>query len=729
MRIVIFLSFLAICGTVCRAQDSIKVWREQLKMKQEDSVRIRLWLDIADALDMKHGEDTVDLDPAIDYAQQARSLSRRLGYLYLEGRSDVILSKALRERKWLDKGELAIQRALTIFKMGGYHRELGLAYLEAAQFPSLQTPEEIEQKKMYYQEAVKYFMLVEDKENEAFSRKMLGDCYSMQDNFSDAMTELLHSLEIYKSIHFRNLHSIYDMIGSVYSVTGDYHKALEYLQQAEKTCLEVGDSTQQLEAIYNHLGIAIYNLKEWEKSIPVFYKALDLAKKFKDTLGIQFIYPNICYSLMNMNRDRETLLVLDTLERNYLPVIPERIGQIYMCRVSCYVRIHDHKAAVPYVRKMEQMMADHPEEKAMVSHMCSVMARYYYLSKNYTRTVYYCQLAERLYKEYGLHMDERLYSYWYKSDSSMGNYVAAIEHLANHKLVNDSLRDEKKDKEIARLRVQYETEQKDKDIKLLTREGVMQKSALSHAQFVRNVIVGGAAMLVMLLLLLYNRYQLKQKANRSLQALIVEKEWLVKEIHHRVKNNLQIVMSLLNTQAAYLQDKDALRAISESRHRMQAISLIHQKLYQSDNMALTEMPHYIRELVSYLQDPGSGIRFELAIDDVSLDVSQSVPVGLILNEAITNAIKYAFPGGGRGVVRVSLLYNTEGLLELTVKDNGVGLPEGFDMNRHVSMGMMLMRTLSEQLEGRIIIKNNAGTAVTVIFKRQDTVPEPLQKFA
>jgi two-component sensor histidine kinase len=704
------------------------VWSERLKTGQDDSVRARLLLDIADALVMKQGEDTADLDPAIAYAQQARASSRRFRYHYLEGRSDVVLSKGLRERKYIDSGALAIQRALTIFKQGGNHRDLGLAYLEAAQFPSLVTAEEIELKKMYYQEAVKYFILAKDKENEAFARKMLGDCYSMQDNFSDAMAELLHSLEIYKSIHFKKLQSIYDLIGSVYSATGDFQKALEYLQLAEKTSLEVGDSTQQLEAIYNHLGIAAYNLNEWEKSIPVFYKALDLAKKFKDTLGIQFIYPNICYSLMNLNRDRETLLVLDTLERNYLPVIPERIGQIYICRVSCYVRINDHKAAVPYVRKIEQMMKEHPEEKAMVSHMCSVMVRYYFLSKNYRMTIYYCQQAERLYKEYGLRMDERLYGYWYRSDSSLGNYVAAIEHLANHKLVNDSLRDEKKNKEIARLSVQYETEQKDKDIKLLTREGTIQKAALNHAQFVRNVIVGGAAMLVMLLLLLYNRYQLKQKTNRSLQALIVEKEWLVKEIHHRVKNNLQIVMSLLNTQAAYLQDKDALRAISESRLRMQAISLIHQKLYQTEDMAMIEMSGYIPELVSYLQDPSPGIRFELAVDKVSLDVSQSVPVGLILNEAITNAVKYAFPGG-RGTVKVSLLYNKDGLLELAVRDNGVGLPEGFDMTRHASMGMMLMETLSEQLEGRIIIKNDAGTSVTVIFKRQDTVPEPLQKIA
>lgn len=729
MRSLTIILLFACCGSICRAQDSIKIWTEQLSTTREELEQVKLMLSIADALDMKPGEDTTDLDPAIAYAGRARALARRLGNAYWEGKSDMILSKALRERHLQEQGELAIQRALTIFTKGNYQHELAVAYMEAAQFPSINTFEDLALKKMYHEQAIRYYLLSGDKMNEAFARKGLGDVYSLQNNYSDAMIELMRSLDVYQSIHYTQLQSLYTLIGGVYSVTGDYPKAIEYLQLAEKTSLAVGDTSQQLESLYNHMGIAMHNVKEYDKAIPTFYKSLDLAKKFKDTLGIQFIYPNICYSLMNQNRSKETLLVLDTLEQNYMPVLTERVGQIYMCRVSCYVKLHDYKSAVPYVHKMEQLIEAHPEETILRMHVFSVLSRYYYFSKNYPRALAYCERAAQMYKDTGVQMDEFLYMYWYKTDSAMGNYTAALSHMSQYKLVADSLRNEKKNKEIARLQIQHETEQKDQNIKSLRRDAVTQKTALDHAQFVRNVIVGGAAMLVLLLLLLYNRYQLKQKANRSLQALIVEKEWLVKEIHHRVKNNLQIVMSLLNTQAAYLQDKDALRAISESQHRMQAISLIHQKLYQTENMAMIEMPNYIRELVSYLQDPASGTRFELAVDDISLDVSQSVPVGLILNEAITNAIKYAFPGGRRGVVKISFVYNEEGMLELTVKDNGVGLPEGFDMNRHVSMGMMLMRTLSEQLEGRIIIKNNEGTAVTVIFSRQETVPEPLQKFA
>ena len=127
--------------------------------------------------------------------------------------------------------------------------------------------------------------------------------------------------------------------------------------------------------------------------------------------------------------------------------------------------------------------------------------------------------------------------------------------------------------------------------------------------------------------------------------LLKDKEWLIKEVHHRVKNNLQMVISLLNSQSIYLNDEAAVVAIQESQRRMHAMSLIHQKLYQSENVGVIDMRAYINEFISYLKDifeTGSSIRFEQDVDPIKLDVGQAVPVGLILNEVITNSIKYAF---------------------------------------------------------------------------------------
>jgi two-component sensor histidine kinase len=158
---------------------------------------------------------------------------------------------------------------------------------------------------------------------------------------------------------------------------------------------------------------------------------------------------------------------------------------------------------------------------------------------------------------------------------------------------------------------------------------------------------------------------------------------------------------------------------------MQAISLIHQKLYQSENMALIDMHTYIQDLVEYLKDGFSGInriRFDLQIAPVKLDVSQTVPIGLILNEAITNAIKYAFTGNG--IIMISLQERVPGQLTLTVADNGPGLPpENNNKPRKQSMGMMLMNTLAEQLDGTLNIQSRNGVIITVDFKYPETMAE------
>lgn len=381
--------------------------------------------------------------------------------------------------------------------------------------------------------------------------------------------------------------------------------------------------------------------------------------------------------------------------------------------------------------------------------MYSDLIRYYLDKKQYeTVRQYAAVLAAAAERSGRMEVLARSYACWFKADSALGRYQDAIRHYQLYKASHDSLFNIMKRQQLNQLEIRFKTEQKDQalklkqqNIELLTREAQLQEAKLQRAWFIRNVIFGGAGMLVLLLLLGYNRYQLKLRSNRQMKEqqdeiyqqnlslqeligiqdkLIEEKEWLLKEIHHRVKNNLQIVMSLLNTQTAFLDDKDALNAIRESRYRMQAISLIHQKLYQSGNMALIDMHTYIHDLVIYLKEGFTGIsriNFDLQIAPVKLDVSQSVPVGLILNEAISNAIKYAFTANG--TILVSLQQTGDQQLTLIVADNGKGLPADGGTPHKKSMGMTLIKTLTEQLEGTLNIQSHNGVIITVNFKYQE----------
>jgi len=207
--------------------------------------------------------------------------------------------------------------------------------------------------------------------------------------------------------------------------------------------------------------------------------------------------------------------------------------------------------------------------------------------------------------------------------------------------------------------------------------------------------------------------------NISLYRMIDEKEVLVKEIHHRVKNNLQIITSLLESQSAYLKS-ESLDAIRDTQHRIFSMSLIHQKLYQPEiSEAKIDMTVYLHELVKYLCESfqtNQRIRFKMDLEPVELDISLAMPMGMILNEAITNSVKYAFPGKQEGLITISIKRNAENMLVFFVADNGIGLPHTPDINKINSLGMKLMKGLSDDIAAKFSIKNNQGTQITIEFK-------------
>jgi two-component sensor histidine kinase len=198
---------------------------------------------------------------------------------------------------------------------------------------------------------------------------------------------------------------------------------------------------------------------------------------------------------------------------------------------------------------------------------------------------------------------------------------------------------------------------------------------------------------------------------------VQEKEWLLKEIPHRVKNNLHTVVSLLESQTAYL-DNEALHAVRESRNRVYAMSLIHQKLYQTDNMGSIDLSVYLPELVSNLRDcfdTDQRIDFDIQVIPYEIEVAQAVPLGLILNEAITNCIKYAFTAKHHNRILISMEELDNNYLQLVIADNGKGLPDGFNSKPKRSLGMRLMHGLTGDINGTFDITSDNGTRITITF--------------
>jgi two-component sensor histidine kinase len=214
--------------------------------------------------------------------------------------------------------------------------------------------------------------------------------------------------------------------------------------------------------------------------------------------------------------------------------------------------------------------------------------------------------------------------------------------------------------------------------------------------------------------------QQTQKRLEEQTELLHEKEVLLKEIHHRVKNNLQIISSLLNLQTDRVKDTGTLRALRDSQTRVHSMALIHEKLYQSKSLAKIEFGEYVQSLAkdlfrSYQRTLGN-IRLNIQVDEVHLDLDYAVPCGLILNEVMSNALKYAFPNGKNGTITVELRANPNQILSLRVADDGVGLPAGLGILNNKSLGLQLVNSLVTQVEGKLEVDNSAGTAFRVSFK-------------
>lgn len=232
---------------------------------------------------------------------------------------------------------------------------------------------------------------------------------------------------------------------------------------------------------------------------------------------------------------------------------------------------------------------------------------------------------------------------------------------------------------------------------------------------ISKVNVEGRNMYTVILRDVTDRVVVEEKIRTSLR----EKEALLKEIHHRVKNNLQVVSSLLGLQSRAATDDHTRKMFQESQNRIHSMALLHESLYQSSNLAKIDFPDYIRQLAAHLFHsygvPPERIHLRTDLDKLYLNLDAAVPCGLIVNELISNSLKYAFPDGRAGEIRIELHEYSDQMARLIVADNGIGLRGDIDWATARSLGLRLVRTLAEQLGATIEMKSHAGTQVELTF--------------
>ncbi|MAB40141.1 MAG: histidine kinase [Aequorivita sp.] len=572
-----------------------------------------------------------------------------------------------------------------------------------------------------------------------------------------------------KTIQLSKKNKEFKTLGEAYIGLAQWHEdhtvldsSIIYLKKAI-SLYEKQEMTKELAETYLLLVTNYSGTAEYDKGSETVFKALALYEKLGDQQGVAQCYTKICDLLyysdsyaegaeyckkaiaiqekngyeedlaLSYRRLAENQLFLGDLDESLANMnqainLYKKIGETGPPILACY---NGRGNIYKYMERYEEAIEDYNRcyegakaiglERYMMPPTANI-GHVYLLQGKYAEALPYNLRAIEIMKRIG--NSKNLWeNYMHVSNiySELGDYKNALEY---HELYEQGHSEylntiiARKDSE---LQVKYETAQK--DLAILDKE-----AKIAQQRKTQWLYIGIAGLLAVILFGMYftlKNIRKKRKAlvvlNSELDAKNRQNELLLKEIHHRVKNNLEMVKSLIALQSAKLEDGASKEAMLASQNRVQSMGIIHQKLYQGENLGSIEMKDYFINLGEGVLDTFNAeekVKIECAMDDLNLDVDTAVPIGLIVNELLTNALKYAFPEGAKGQINISLIKEDDDLL-LKVTDNGIGKTEG-SKPKGTGFGTQLIQLLTQQLNGTVSEDYNNGTAVFFNFKNFKT---------
>lgn len=734
------LSTCLLSGQVIDKQNLAALHKEYEKKKANDTAAVNTLIKIS-KWHMKARVQKAfssSKDSMLYYADRALSAAEKSRYALGQADAYIIYSRYKFDDYKDSESRSYAEKALELYRSRNYERGIAEALLCIAVTYQDKTDDAALDKAL---EAKTLYRKLGDKINEAYASGQVSAFYDERGDPKNALAYTKEAIRLYEEAGYKGREYIKDLwyLSNLYFQAGNMEEAFRYCIDALKLAELADPGSELVGECASHLGKLYFFAKKYSEAEPYFRKAFDVSKNHNDQFMTVVAISNLAQVLMEQHKYKEALDYIKYSEKLTDLDFNSKISLLTRY-ISIYTYLKEFSQGKKYVDQGVKILNERPEDAFVCRVLYAPIARYYYAAGDYalSRKFYerYLAWAQKTKNKPAL---ESIYSQIYKIDSVQKNFDLAITNLKLSQAYKDSMFNQGSHKRIDELKVQYNLFQKERDLEiqqdnngLLVKEGEIQQAKLSRAHLTRNVSIAGAVIVLVFLALLYNRHKsnkrtsalLKEQqgeilhSNRELQHMVNEKEWLLKEVHHRVKNNLHLIISLLNSQSYFLQDKAALSAIQNSQHRIQAMSLIHQKLYMADNLTAIRMREYIHDLLEYLTDSFSGskgIKFQIAIEDMAMDVSQAVPIGLILNEAITNSFKYAFPDG-KGNIYVSMATIAGKEVQLEISDDGIGLPSGFDTEASKSLGMKLIYGLAQDLDGIVAIGGNTtGTQITIIF--------------
>lgn len=721
-----------------------------LKDRAKGPLKIQLLIALGEHYLFRPGGLSQNIDSSYVYIHDALHRSRSLHSRTLENESLGLLGKYYFLRGNMRKGMQCFLAVIEFYHSTGDQKKEAKWWQELGTYtPNIRST--YSHKIGFYRKAL---TLYKNTNQQSEIPSIIEDIGSVQQRNNDlvrAEINYLKALEIRKSLH-KNLYVNYLLLTRLYKQKAEYPKMLQYALVGVRQ-VDLAGEKYTAALYYFELAEAYRELGETNRSLLWYKKALDHLMASKE----HYLFPifgRIVDALILQGRIEEALHFMNRFTKENPPttfldqeILASAAGEIYY-NLGKYDLAEKNYLQMIYFDEKQKEHSQNEIFSLNVGNYKTGAEAYCRIGSFYISTGRYRKAKPYLLKALGYKSTyisasekKEVHLLLFKIDSAAGNYLSAINHYEIYKHLNDSIFNEKKSKQLAEMQVAYETAEKEKDLVLLRSKDKLQKKELQKSSQSKEYLSAIAAVLLILFMVVFSRYRLKQKSNMQLLAqqkeinvqnaeliglttvqrkLLSDKEWLLREIHHRVRNNLQMMISLLNTQSEFLSDPSAIQALRETRERMQTIALIHQKLYQPDTESLIDLASYIEDLVANLEQSfarAETVRFTLDVDRIFLDVSQAVPLGLLINEAVTNSLKYAFIDGKKGAVNISLKNLGTTTVLLNISDDGPGLPKESQFSTSKSFGNQLMELFAEQLDGLLTVENNWGVQISLRFEK------------
>ena len=541
------------------------------------------------------------------------------------------------------------------------------------------------------------------------------ELYKSEKNFFKA-------IHLGKKLHDYGLVAIcYNELGLLYKIKNESVKSIEYFQMALEIYEGAEDRMNQAVTLGN-IGTLFLDIHELAKSKDYLLRALKVHEDLKYNKGIVSVLENLsACSIIEKDYDKALAYQLRNLKMLERIEQPEKMMETLFQLGLIYYKKGDYVIAEPYLRKCMYMAEKYNNSSEIINCSLNLGNILYDRGDKIGGEKYLIYAYKEAQKLGKLELIARSANYLSQFYRNTNRPVKAWDLQALYIKLKDSLVNTDIQKKLLIKNSKYELESKQRELKLLDAKMEVQELVLAKRNITIAYSLVGLVLAIILVVIALLAYKRKKRLNKCLNQKYDEKVLLLKEIHHRVKNNLSVVNGLLTLHSKDVNDENILEVFKEAQNRVIAMALLHERMYMSDNLKYIDVREHVEILAQELianYSLSETIELETRIDENNINLRTMVPLGLLINEFISNSLKHAFVGRDQGKICICLKKIYENYFELILRDDGVGIVK--NDNAPNSLGVKLISLFVNQLQGTIEKNINNGTQLTIKFKSYES---------